>query len=116
MIPSFDGLRGVACLLVVLLHAWTIIPPEVLRRTGPAHGLFWSGSLGVLIFFILGAFLVTHGLIERLDDDGTIDRGRFWWRRLIRLCAPLYLLVAVATGQPVIPTIPGLPNKRTARC
>ena len=95
MIESLDGLRGAACLLVVLSHAWTIVPPDVLGDTGPAQGLFWSGNLGVTIFFVLGGFLVTRGLVGGLDRHGHIAGGRFWLRRLIRVCAPLYLLVAV---------------------
>jgi peptidoglycan/LPS O-acetylase OafA/YrhL len=94
-IPSFDGLRGAACLLVVLSHAWTIVPADVLRETGPADGLFLSGNLGVTIFFVLGGFLVTRGLLGEFDRNGHISRARFWWRRLVRLCAPLYLLIAV---------------------
>lgn len=89
MIESFDGLRGAACLLVVVSHAWTIIPPDVLGDTGPA------GVCSITIFFLLGGFLVTRGLVGELDRHGHIAGGRFWLRRLIRQCAPLYLLVAV---------------------
>ena len=84
-----------ACLLVLLLHSWTIIPLDVIGDTGPLLGLFKSGNLGVTLFLVLGGFLVTHKLLGEIDRHGTITVDRFWMRRLVRLGSQLYPLLLV---------------------
>lgn len=90
-----DGLRGVGCVLVVLLHAWIVVPTDVLRSSGPLYGLFSSGSLGVTMFFVLGSFLVTRALLLEVGESGTVDRSRFWLRRFARLGPQLAVVLAV---------------------
>lgn len=94
-ISAFDGFRGAACILVMLVHAWTIVPVEDLEKLGPLRGLFKSGSLGVTMFFVLGSFLVTRSLLEREDDGSGLDVTTFWTRRIVRVGSQLYLLVVV---------------------
>ncbi len=93
---AFDGLRGFACLIVVLGHLWTIVPDSWLAdHTGPLYGLFKSGSLGVTLFLVLGGFLVSRSLLEHQDRTGSIGVLRFWGRRLLRLGPQLYLMLGV---------------------
>lgn len=91
--PALTGLRGIACILVVLLHSWTIIPGTTLERSGEFYGLFTSGNLGVSIFMVLGSFLVTRSLVSDVDVTGGVNVGGFWTRRLIRVGSQLYLLL-----------------------
>lgn len=74
-IPELDGLRAVAVVAVVLFHS---------APHGPASG----GFIGVDLFFVLSAFLIT-GIL----DSGQ-GLGLFYWRRLIRLMPALLLLLA----------------------
>jgi len=92
---AFDGFRGAACILVILVHAWTIVPVEDLENLGPLRGLFKSGNLGVTMFFVLGSFLVTRSLLEPGDNRSGIDVTTFWTRRMVRIGSQLYLLVVV---------------------
>jgi len=93
---ALDGLRGAACVLVVLLHLFLIVPlDEIEDKSGPFFGLFRSGSLGVTIFFVVGSFLVTRGLLNESQRTGLIRVDRFWMRRLVRVGAQLYLLLVV---------------------
>ena len=92
-LAALDGLRGLACILVVLLHSVLIVPYPRLEDTGPFFRLFKSGSLGVTIFFVVGSFLVTRGLINESNWTGMIRVDRFWMRRLVRVGAQLYVLV-----------------------
>jgi peptidoglycan/LPS O-acetylase OafA/YrhL len=94
-LPALDGLRGVGCALVVLLHSWTVVPVPEIDKTGPLLGLFKSGSLGVTIFFVLGSFLVTRRLLDEIHCNGSIFVDRFWMRRLVRLGSQLYPLLLV---------------------
>lgn len=94
--PAFAGLRGVACLIVVFGHLWAIVPESWLAdHTGPLHGLFKSGSLGVTLFLVLGGFLVTRSLVDHDERTGSFGVPRFWGRRLLRLGPQLYLMLAV---------------------
>lgn len=94
-LPALDGLRGVGCALVILLHSWTVVPVPEIDKTGPLLGLFKSGSLGVTIFFVLGSFLVTRRLLDEIGRNGSVLVDRFWMRRLVRLGSQLYPLLFV---------------------
>lgn len=78
---AFDGLRGVAILLVLLDHShssWAV-----------------GGWMGVDLYFALSGFLITWLLLGEWDRYGSISLRRFWQRRNLRL---LPVLVAVLGG------------------
>lgn len=77
--PSFDGLRGVAILAVMIYHA----------------GLLLGGWAGVDVFFALSGFLITSLLLGEHGRAGRIDLRHFYMRRLLRLLPALLLCVAV---------------------
>lgn len=77
--PSFDGLRALAILPVVLHHA----------TSRPLAGILGRGPLGVDLFFALSGFLITNLLLREKEATGTIRIGAFWARRALRIM-PLY--------------------------
>lgn len=78
--PAFDGLRGVAILLVILSHA---------------HAPLFGGAFyGVDVFFVLSGFLITSLLTLELASRGRIAYWRFCRRRLYRLMPALVLFLA----------------------
>jgi peptidoglycan/LPS O-acetylase OafA/YrhL len=82
--PALDGIRAIAVMLVMTLHAG-------------AHSDFflWSivdGQKGVPIFFVLSGFLITTLLVRELESRGRVSLKAFYVRRIMRL-APLYYLV-----------------------
>lgn len=82
-IAALDGLRGCAVLLVVAFHAGL-----------PGFG---GGFLGVSVFFTLSGFLITRLLLQEHAENGSIELGAFWGRRIRRLLpAALVCLVFVA--------------------
>lgn len=83
--PALDGLRGVAFLLVFLLH--TIVLPE---DVSPAlRGFLDLGRLGVDLFFCLSGFLITRILVAAKYDRHYFRN--FYGRRAVRIF-PLYYL------------------------
>lgn len=99
-VPELDGLRAIAALLVILFHS---------DREGPFQG----GFIGVDIFFVLSAFLITSILVDEHDRSGTVRLGRFYWRRTLRLMPAL--LFFLATYLALAPLIwPGHPHWRDA--
>lgn len=99
-VPELDGLRAIAALLVILFHS-------------DRDGLFQGGFLGVDVFFVLSAFLITSILVDEQDRTGTVLLGRFYWRRAIRLMPALLLFLAVYLAVAPI-FFPGYPHARDA--
>jgi len=81
-IPSLDGLRAIAVLLVFFAHSGVdnIIP----------------GGLGVTIFFVLSGYLITTLMRIEQSRSGSISYRGFYLRRLLRLMPPLFIVVAAA--------------------
>lgn len=92
-----DGLRGLAIVLVVVNHIGPTLFPEHLADSSGAYGIpLLRGLLGggaVVVFFVIGGFIVTLGLLRELDR-GVMDPARFLARRFVRLGVQLVLLGA----------------------
>lgn len=91
--PALDGIRGIAILSVVLLHAtmtigyrWAPVS-AVLRMTQ-------AGWLGVEIFFALSGFLITGILLNSKHRPASKYFGTFYFRRALRIF-PLYFGVLI---------------------
>jgi peptidoglycan/LPS O-acetylase OafA/YrhL len=83
-VPSLDGLRAICIASVLFIH----MPPpsghpwlEAIRSRG------WYG---VDMFFILSGFLITWILAVEVESTGTVNLGRFYRARTLRLL-PAYL-------------------------
>jgi peptidoglycan/LPS O-acetylase OafA/YrhL len=80
-IPSLDGWRATAIIIVFLSHAG-------LGRVIP-------GGFGVTIFFFLSGFLITSLMLAEREKSGTISIKKFYIRRLLRLSPPLLFTLAL---------------------
>ena len=88
-----DGLRGLACLWVVLNHLK--IPALADVMPAPVHEvLVVRGGMGVLVFFVVSGFVISHSLLP-VDLDGPA-LGNFLVRRVVRLSPPYYASLVVA--------------------
>jgi peptidoglycan/LPS O-acetylase OafA/YrhL len=88
-IPSLDGWRGIAILLVISEH----LQLGMLGRL-PLH----TGLHGVTLFFVLSGYLITRKLLTEERMTGTINLSGFYRRRFRRLmpAAWAYLIVLLA--------------------
>jgi len=75
-IPTLDGLRAVAILLVIGSHAMDHEKYAVLAQGGIA---------GVMIFFALSGYLITTRLLSEYENAGRIDLRNFYLRRAFRI-------------------------------
>jgi peptidoglycan/LPS O-acetylase OafA/YrhL len=110
---ELDGLRFFAFFGVFLHHAVTTPQLSADVAIGPLGVLqqviskvVASGWIGVDLFFVLSAFLITQLLLREQDRFGGVAVGSFWARRILRIW-PLYYLVIVL-GFLVLPLIPAL--------
>ncbi|WP_246437978.1 acyltransferase family protein [Prosthecobacter vanneervenii] len=91
-IPSLDGLRSVAILIVFLSHA------------GLSHVV--PGLFGVTIFFFLSGYLITTLLRMECERTGGVNLRQFFLRRTLRILPPFYLvlfLIALLCASGVLP-------------
>ena len=87
-VPGFDGIRGVAIVLVLVAHL---------------VGLNGAGLVGVLLFFVLSGYLITSLLLAEADREGHVDLPRFYLRRALRLIPALVLLLVLVGVLSMVP-------------
>ena len=85
-IPSLDGLRTISVALVVASH--------LLPLAGYSDR--WNfGMLGVKFFFVISGFLITGLLLKEIDRTDTVNLGKFYFRRTLRIFPPYYFYLLV---------------------
>ncbi len=87
-VPSLDGIRGIAILLVLVYHS---VRYGGMQPTATLDQIFFTlgrvGWSGVDLFFVLSGFLITGILCDAKGDDGYFRH--FYARRILRIF-PLY--------------------------
>lgn len=79
-IPALNGIRAVSVIAVMLYH----------------FDVKWgSGHYGVMFFFVLSGFLITHLLLKENAKTGTISIRDFYIRRSLRIFPAFYVFLAV---------------------
>jgi len=78
-IPAIDGLRALAIIAVLCVHAGV-----------PGFSLGW---LGVDLFFVLSGFLITTLLLTEKIKKGKVNLLKFMGRRILRLFPAYYLYI-----------------------
>jgi peptidoglycan/LPS O-acetylase OafA/YrhL len=110
----FDGLRGIAILMVVIFHTWLFswytpalsiadhpIPIDTFARTG---------YLGVELFFMISGFVLFFPYARAALGSGkTLSLREFARRRFFKI-APSYALALLATTLVAIPVVNSTPD------
>ncbi len=85
-VPGFNGLRGIALIIVFVAHLEVILPiPTLLVIPG--------ATVSLDSFFVLSGFLITALLLREQARSGGIGIGPFYRRRALRLLPALYVVV-----------------------
>ncbi len=92
-IPSLDGFRAVAILLVFLSHA--------------GLGYIVPGGLGVTVFFFLSGYLITTLLRREFARSHDIDLKAFYLRRVARIWPAFYVVLIVGNAATLLGLLPG---------
>jgi peptidoglycan/LPS O-acetylase OafA/YrhL len=83
-IPSLDGIRTVAFIIVFLSHAGLGAPIP--------------GGTGVTVFFFLSGYLITTLLRQECDRYETVNFKLFYLRRVLRIWPSFYLVLLVGAA------------------
>jgi peptidoglycan/LPS O-acetylase OafA/YrhL len=95
-IPTLDGWRAIAILLVLGCHARDRIwGPAGLVPQPLINGLMVHGVLGVDVFFGISGFLITRKLLDEYQHKGEVDLLAFYWRRFFRIFPAAWTYLAL---------------------
>jgi peptidoglycan/LPS O-acetylase OafA/YrhL len=93
-VPELDGIRGIACILIVLLHCLIGISDfaqgSLLQEVKSETNVFLIG--GVDLFFVLSGFLIGGILMDNRQSENFFRA--FWTRRIARIFPVNYVLLA----------------------
>jgi peptidoglycan/LPS O-acetylase OafA/YrhL len=88
-LPSLNGIRAIAALIVVVFHIDQFARLFGLPSLAPSRSGF--GAYAVILFFVLSGYLITYLLLVEKADNGRVDIRAFYIRRVLRTW-PLYYL------------------------
>lgn len=97
-----DLLRGIAILVVMLLHfsltyRLSRSPIADWLTPGFVRAVIVNGNYGVTMFFAISGFLITSNTIHRDGDLGRVDLRRFYLYRFARIMPSIVLALGVIT-------------------
>ncbi|RAP37461.1 hypothetical protein B1207_04620 [Legionella quinlivanii] len=92
--PELDGIRGYACLSVLIVHCLTgiIQLPNHAWIMGFRSHTMWLLLSGVDLFFVLSGFLIGGILLDSKNDPNYFKI--FWIKRVTRIFPVAYLMLA----------------------
>ncbi len=103
-------LRGIASLLVVLMHA--TVNAKDIWKLNFLGGFFSFGGAGVDIFFVLSGFIITYTSMSLLRNS--INFRKFFKRRFVRIFPVYWIIGAVFLAiQIVLPAFYNTPFTKT---
>jgi peptidoglycan/LPS O-acetylase OafA/YrhL len=95
--PGLNGLRFIGAFVVIIGHI------EFLKSLQGLPNLmsfsFYKntcGHLGVILFFVLSGFLITFLLMNELKEKASINIGKFYMRRILRIWPLYYLMILIS--------------------
>ena len=94
-IPSLDGLRALAILLVIAGHIASSLPPGAVDAMAPLFTFIGQSGRGVSLFFVISGFLITRLLLKEQERTGRISLRGFMARRALRILPAFYFYLAV---------------------
>lgn len=97
---ELEGLRAVACILVLIAHfnIWINYKSPIISIIKD----FLPAQLGIVLFFCLSSFLMTHLLMKEYEKHQKIAIRKFIVRRCLRIW-PLYFFIILITTILIMP-------------
>jgi peptidoglycan/LPS O-acetylase OafA/YrhL len=91
--PQLDAIRGISFIAIFGFH--TLAVPQSLSFPGSfVHYLFKNLDLGIEVFFVLSAFLLTWLALNEYEKKADFSLGHYFKRRTLRIW-PLYFFILI---------------------
>ena len=91
---EIDFVRGIAILMVMMVHMRVPEPSGVLPLDFFKSAMMYFGGSGVTLFFVLSGFLVGGLLMKEYKDTQHVRAGRFLLRRMFKIWPAYYFFLA----------------------
>ena len=92
-LKNLDTIRALACIAVLIHHIEAFKNMYKLKNYFSNDWFQYTGGhIGVILFFTLSGFLITHLLLQEKEKQNNISVGKFYMRRVLRIW-PVYFLV-----------------------
>lgn len=93
-LASIEGLRGLAIVLVILSHLWTLVDLSGPLKDDRFRWIFANGNYAVSTFFLLAGYFAASSMMQ--SDALLTFRGSVFWllRRVTRLAFAAWVLLA----------------------
>jgi peptidoglycan/LPS O-acetylase OafA/YrhL len=88
-IPTLDGWRAIAVLLVLSSHCQTMLRNNGSSIAVALADIVKHAGYGVDIFFAISGFLITTLLLQEKETGGNINFSSFYTRRAFRIMPPI---------------------------
>lgn len=96
-IPTLNGWRAAAVLLVIAAHSSTMLQNNGTKIGSVLAVVFYRG-VGVDLFFALSGYLICTLLLREKSHYGSINLAAFYTRRAFRILPPLLIYLLVIGG------------------
>lgn len=93
-VPALDGLRGMACLVVLCYHLFMMFR---FWGDGAPYDLI-PGPASVMVFFALSGVVLSLAPFAKLRAGVAYDWLRYYPRRVVRLAVPTFVAIAMGIG------------------
>jgi peptidoglycan/LPS O-acetylase OafA/YrhL len=93
-VPSLNGWRAVAVLLVIGAHSHTMLLNSDTTAGNMLAIVASHGGIGVDIFFAVSGFLICTLLLHEKERTGAINLASFYIRRVFRIIPPMWVYLA----------------------
>ena len=95
-LSGVEAARGLAALLVVLVHASSMLSSPKYFGRKPFGGIFAFGHAGVDFFFVLSGFIIYY---VHHNDVGCSDKfGSYAWKRFVRIFPNYWMATLLLCG------------------
>ncbi len=91
--PIIDNMRGLSILSVILLHLYIHFPFASHLPYAIFNIIFESGYYGVIVFFVISGFLITHSILNKWENIHKVKLIPFYKMRFARIIPCLLALV-----------------------
>ncbi len=96
-IPALNGIRAIAIFMLFYVHFYRPIRDAGLLSEENVYlrNFLDNGSQSIDMFFVLSGFLISRPLLNEVIRNKTINLGRFYWKRSLRIFPPYYIFLGL---------------------